>query len=158
MRTVSFTLNGKPTRLTVDEHRTLLWVLRDELGLSGTKYGCGHSYCGACTVAVNKEAVRSCGTPIADVEGKDVVTIEGLATGDQLHPVQDAFAQHLAFQCGFCTPGLIMSAWAMLQKNGPVTRAKAARQLEGHLCRCGAHQRVLDAVEAASAAMKGGGR
>ncbi len=158
MKTVSFTLNGKPTRVTVEDGRTLLWVLRDDLKLTGTKYGCGHAFCGSCTVVVGKEAVRACSTPIADVEGKNVVTIEGLAAGDKLDPVQAAFAKHLAFQCGFCTPGLIMSSWAMLQKSPTVTRARIARELEGHLCRCGAHVRVLDAVEEAAQAMKGGSR
>ena len=158
MRTLSFTLNGKPTRLTVDETRMLLWVLRDDLGLTGTKYGCGESVCGSCTVVVNKQAVRACSTPVGDVNGKTVVTIEGLASGDALHPVQEAFAKHLAFQCGYCTPGLVMGAYALLLKNPKVTRARAAKHLEGHLCRCGTHGRVLDAVESAAAAMKGGAR
>jgi aerobic-type carbon monoxide dehydrogenase small subunit (CoxS/CutS family) len=102
MRTVSFTLNGKPARLTVDETRPLLWVLRDDLGLTGTKFGCGEAVCGSCTVVVNNQAVRSCATAIGDVEGKRVVTIEGLANGDKLHAIQQAFVDHLAYQCG-CT-------------------------------------------------------
>lgn len=158
MRTLSFTLNGRPTRVTLDETRPLLWVLRDDLGLTGTKFGCGQAACGSCTVVVNKQAVRSCATPVGSVDGKDVTTIEGLASGDRLHPVQDAFAKHLAFQCGFCTPGLIMSAYALLLKNPAAARAEVARQLEGHLCRCGAHVRVLEAVESASAAMRGGAK
>src|SRR5579863_3445668 len=108
MKTISFTLNGKPTQLKIDETRTLLWVLRDELGLTGTKYGCGMALCGACTVVVNNQAMRACVTSMEDVAGKNVTTIEGLAKGDHLHPVQEAFAKHLAFQCGYCTPGLIM--------------------------------------------------
>ncbi len=158
MRTVSFTLNGKPTRLTVDETRMLLWVLRGDLGLTGTKFGCGQALCGACTVVVNGEAVRSCITPVGDVDGKQVTTIEGLAVGDRLHPVQDAFVQHLGFQCGFCTPGMIMGAYALLLKNPRVTRAEIVRQLSGHLCRCGAHVRILQAVETAARTMAAGGR
>lgn len=158
MRAVSFTLNGKPTRLTVDESRPLLWVLRDDLGLTGSKFGCGEGVCGACTVIVNGEAVRSCVTPIADVEGKRVLTIEGLAKGDALHPIQQAFVDHLAYQCGYCTPGMIMGAYAMLMKNPKATRAEIVRELDSHLCRCGAHVRILKAVEAAAPAMKGGAR
>jgi aerobic-type carbon monoxide dehydrogenase small subunit (CoxS/CutS family) len=158
MRTVSFTLNGKPKQLTLDETRTLLWVLRDDLGLTGTKFGCGAGVCGSCTVMVDKQAVRACTTTVGAVAGKKVVTIEGLAVGDRLHPVQEAFAKHLAFQCGFCTPGLIVGACAALEKNPKANREAIARQLEGHLCRCGAHGRILDAVESAAAAMKKGAR
>ncbi len=158
MKNVTFTLNGKPAKLTVDEKRPLLWVLRDDLGLTGTKFGCGSSFCGSCTVVVDGAAVRSCVTAVAEVEGKSVTTIEGLASGEHLHPVQDAFVKHLAFQCGYCTPGLIMGAYALLQKHPTASRARIARELEGHLCRCGAHVRVLDAVEEAAKAMKGGPR
>ncbi len=158
MRTVSFTLNGKPTRLTVDDTRMLLWVLRDDLGLTGTKFGCGQALCGACTVVINGEAVRSCITPVGDVDGKQVTTIEGLAVGDRLHPVQDAFVQHLGFQCGFCTPGVIMGAYALLLKHPTVTRSEIVRQLNGHLCRCGAHVRILQAVETAARTMAAGTR
>jgi carbon-monoxide dehydrogenase small subunit len=158
MRVVSFTLNGKPTRLTVDEARPLLWVLRDDLGLTGTKFGCGEAVCGSCTVVVNNLAVRSCATPIGDVEGKKVVTIEGLAGGEKLHAIQQAFVDHLAYQCGYCTPGMIMGAYALLLKNPKATRADIVRELDSHLCRCGAHVRILQAVESAAAAMKGGAR
>jgi aerobic-type carbon monoxide dehydrogenase small subunit (CoxS/CutS family) len=158
MRPVSFTLNGKPTRLTVDETRPLLWVLRDDLGLTGTKFGCGEAVCGACTVIVNTEAVRSCATPVGDVEGKQVLTIEGLAKGDRLHPIQEAFVEHLAYQCGYCTPGMIMGAYALLLKNPKATRADIVSSLDSHLCRCGAHVRIVKAVETAATAMKGGAR
>jgi carbon-monoxide dehydrogenase small subunit len=157
MRVVSFTLNGKPTRLTVDETRMLLWVLRDDLGLAGTKFGCGQALCGACTVLVNNQAVRSCATPVGELEGKQVLTIEGLAKGDTLHPVQEAFVKHLAFQCGFCTPGMILGAYALLQKNPKPTRAQIITHMDDHLCRCGAHGRIVDAVESAAAG-KGGAR
>ncbi len=157
MRPVSFTLNGKPTRLTVDEKRMLLWVLRDDLGLTGTKFGCGQSLCGSCTVVVNGEAVRSCVTPVADVEGKQVVTIEGLARDGKLHPLQEAFVKHAAFQCGFCTPGMIMGAYAFLLKNPRATRAAVIKEMDSHLCRCGAHVRILEAIET-TAAVKAGAK
>jgi aerobic-type carbon monoxide dehydrogenase small subunit (CoxS/CutS family) len=158
MRAVSFTLNGKPTRLTVDETRPLLWVLRDDLGLTGTKFGCGEGTCGSCTVIVNNAAVRSCATPVGDVDGKQVLTIEGLAKGTALHPIQQAFADHVAYQCGYCTPGMIMGAYALLLKNPKAARAEIVKELDSHLCRCGAHGRILSAVESAATAMKGGAR
>jgi len=157
MRVVSFTLNGKPTRLTVDETRMLLWVLRDDLGLPGTKFGCGQALCGSCTVLVNNQAVRSCATPVGEVEGKQVLTIEGLAKGDTLHPIQEAFVRHLAFQCGFCTPGMILSAYALLQKTPKPTRAQIIAHMDDHLCRCGTHGRIVQAIETAAGA-KGGAR
>lgn len=153
MRTISFTLNGKPTRITVDETRPLLWVLRDDLGLTGTKFGCGEAVCGACTVVVNGEAVRSCTTAVGEVEGRKVLTIEGLASDARLHPIQQAFVDHAAYQCGFCTPGMIMGAYAMLLKHPKATRDDIVKSLDSHLCRCGAHVRILDAVQDAAAAM-----
>jgi len=157
MRDLSFTLNGKATRLTVDPGRMLLWVLRDDLGLTGTKFGCGQAVCGACTVLVNNQAVTSCSTTVGEVEGKQVLTIEGLAKDDRLHPIQQAFVTHNAFQCGYCTPGMILGAHALLLKNPKATRADIIRQLDSHLCRCGAHERIVRAVESASA-VKGGAR
>ena len=158
MRTISFTLNGKATRVTTDETRPLLWVLRDDLGLTGTKFGCGQAACGACTVVVDKEAVRSCITAIGDVSGKTVTTIEGLEQNGKLHPVQDAFVKHDAFQCGYCTPGMIMNAYALLLKNPRATPANILGAMEDNLCRCGAHVRIVDAVVDAAAAMRGGAR
>jgi aerobic-type carbon monoxide dehydrogenase small subunit (CoxS/CutS family) len=158
MRPVSFTLNGSSTRLTVDENRMLLWVLRDDLGLTGTKFGCGIAACGACTVLVNNEAVRSCATPMHDVDGKRLVTIEGLARDGRLHPVQEAFVTELGFQCGYCTPGMIMAAYALLLKKPAPTRGQIVEEMDDHLCRCGAHPRIARAIETAAAAMKGGAR
>ena len=158
MKTVSFTLNGKSTRVTTDEKRLLLWVLRDDLGLTGTKFGCGQAACGSCTVVIGKDAVRACATQIGDVEGKAVVTIEGLAQGGKLHPLQDAFVKHAALQCGFCTPGMIMGAYAKLLQTPNATAADVLRDLDDHLCRCGAHVRIAEAVTTAAAAMKGGAR
>ena len=158
MRPVAFTLNGKPASLTVNDKRPLLWVLRDDLGATGVKYGCGEGLCGSCTVLVNNEAVRSCVTSIGDVEGKQVLTIEGLARGDRLHPIQEAFVRHAALQCGYCTPGMILEAYAFLLKNPKPTRADIVKALDAHLCRCAAHVRIVSAVETAAAAMKVGAR
>ena len=155
-RTVSFTLNGKPTRLTVDEERMLLWVLRSDLGLTGTKFGCGASLCGACTVIVDKEAVRSCSIRVKDVAGKQVLTIEGLNKDGRLHPLQEAFLKHQAFQCGYCTSGMILNAYALLLKKPRPTRAEIIQGMDDNLCRCGSHTRILDAIQEASGAMKGG--
>jgi aerobic-type carbon monoxide dehydrogenase small subunit (CoxS/CutS family) len=148
--TIKFKLNGKSTSLDVDGNRKLLWVLRTDLELTGTKYGCGESFCGACTVIVNKEAVRSCQVAIRDVRGKEVITIEGLAKNGKLHPLQKAFAEHGALQCGFCTPGMIMTAYGLLLKKSKLTRDDIIKGMEGNLCRCGAHKRILEAIESQS--------
>ncbi len=158
MRLISFVLNSTPKRVTVDEDRMLLWVLRDDLGLTGTKFGCGEAVCGACTVLVNDEPVRACVTPMREVDGKRLLTIEGLARDGRLHPVQDAFVTHLGFQCGYCTPGMILGAYALLLKNPKPTRADIVRKMDDHLCRCGAHVRVVQAIETAATAMAGGAR
>ena len=155
MREVSFTLNGTSTRLTVDEDRMLLWVLRDDLGLTGTKFGCGQAICGSCTVLVDDQAVRSCATPMKAVDGRRVVTIEGLASGGRLHPLQQAFVEHLGFQCGYCTPGMLMSAAGLLAKNPTPTRTAIIEGMEDNLCRCGAHQRIVAAIEDAARQAKG---
>jgi aerobic-type carbon monoxide dehydrogenase small subunit (CoxS/CutS family) len=158
MAEIAFTLNGTPARVTVDETRMLLWVLRDDLGLTGTKFGCGESVCGACTVLVNDQPVRSCATPMKDVRGTRVVTIEGLARNGTLHPVQQAFVDHLGFQCGYCTPGMILSAYALLKKSPKPSHEDISREMDGHLCRCGAHERIVKAIDSAAAAMRGGAR
>lgn len=159
-RTIAFTLNGKPTRVTVDDERTLLWVLRSDLGLTGTKFGCGEGLCGACTVLINKEAVRSCVTPVKDVAGKSVTTIEGLAANGKPAPIQEAFIKHNAFQCGYCTPGMLLTAEALLLKTPHPTHKQIVEHMDGNLCRCGAHPRILDAVSEmarpAGPAKKGG--
>jgi len=155
-RTISFTLNGKPARVTVDDSRMLLWVLREDLGLTGAKFGCGEGLCGACTVIVDGEAVASCATAIKDVAGKRVLTIEGLSHGAALHPIQQAFLKHHAFQCGYCTPGMILQAYALLQKKPRPTRAEILDGMEGNLCRCGSHHRIVAAIQEASRAAKGG--
>ena len=156
-RTITFTLNGKPARVTTDDERMLLWVLRYDLGLTGTKYGCGEGLCGACTVIVGKEAVRSCSTPVKDIAGKHVTTIEGLGEG-KLHPIQESFAKHHAFQCGYCTPGMILSAHALLLKTPQPGRDEIIRHMDDNLCRCGSHLRVVEAVQEAAVTLKGGAR
>lgn len=156
--TIRFKLNKKETELVTDPNQMLLWVLRNHFGLTGTKYGCGIGFCGACTVLIDGEPVRSCMIPVSDVEGRSVVTVEGLAEGEKLHPVQQAFIDHDALQCGFCTPGMIVTAVGMLGKNPSPTRDEIISGLEENLCRCGAHSRIIDAVADAAKAMKGGNR
>ena len=124
MKPISFSLNGVQRQLTVDTTRTLLWVLRDDLDFTGTKFGCGRAVCGACTVLLDDKAVRACITPMSTVDGKRVITIEGLARDDRLHPVQEAFVKHVGFQCGYCTSGMILGAHALLLKNARPTRAE----------------------------------
>jgi len=155
-QTTSFTLNGKPVRVSADPKRMLAWVLRQDLALTGTKVGCGAGLCGACTVLVNDEPTFSCSTPLAAVAGKSVLTIEGLAQGGELHPVQRALQEHNAFQCGYCASGMILSAYALLKRRPRATRAELMEQLEGNLCRCGSHVRILAALESAGKAMGGG--
>lgn len=154
--TISFQLNGKKTEILVDKTETLLWVLRNQLGLTGTKYGCGMGYCGSCTVLIDNEAVRSCTLPVGDVAGKSIVTIEGLAVNGKLHPVQKAFIEHDALQCGYCTPGMIMNATGLLIKNPSPTTEQIKEGMEDNLCRCGAHVRIIEAVHTAAKEIKGG--
>ncbi len=157
-RTIAFTLNGKRESLTVDDERTLLWVLRGDLGLTGTKYGCGEGMCGTCTVLVDDQPVRSCSMPVKDVAGRRVLTIEGLARNGQLHPIQEAFLKHHAFQCGFCTAGMILHGYALLLKTPRPTRDQIIRHMDGNLCRCGSHNHIVAAIEEAAAATAGGAR
>ncbi len=158
MKPIAFTLNGVARTVTVDEDRTLLWVLRDDLGFTGTKFGCGASFCGACTVLLDGTEVRSCVTPISRVAGRKVVTVEGLAQGDKLSPVQEAFVEHVGFQCGFCTSGMVIGATALLNANPKPTRTQIVQGMERHLCRCATHHRIVDAIESASKKMAGGAR
>jgi aerobic-type carbon monoxide dehydrogenase small subunit (CoxS/CutS family) len=144
--------------LEVDPDRMLLWVLRSELGLTGTKYGCGEGYCGACTVIVDGETARSCQTSVADVAGKSVLTIEGLEVEGRLHPLQEAFIRHNVMQCGYCTSGMIMTAYGLLRKKPLATRDDIVQGLDDNLCRCGGHVRIIQAVETAAEAMRRGGR
>jgi aerobic-type carbon monoxide dehydrogenase small subunit (CoxS/CutS family) len=154
--TIKFQLNGKATEALLDPGDTLLWVLRNHFGLTGTKFGCGQGFCGACTVLVDDEPQRSCQLSAGDVAGKKVVTIEGLAVDGKLHPVQKAFVDHDALQCGFCTPGMIMNATGFLMKNPNPSVQQIKEGMENNLCRCAAHLRIVEAVQTASEDMKGG--
>ena len=153
---VQFNLNGKPVTLRVDNERKLLWVLRIDLGLTGTKYGCGEGHCGACTVLINNVAVRSCQTTVKDVQGKEIITIEGLVKNGKLHPLQRAFMEHDALQCGYCTPGMIMQAYSFLRGNPRPSSTDIMNSMEGNLCRCGAHKRIVQAIQTAAKEMRGG--
>jgi aerobic-type carbon monoxide dehydrogenase small subunit (CoxS/CutS family) len=158
IETISFTLNGKPVRLETDGERPLLWALRTDFGLTGTKFGCGEGYCGACTVLIDDEAVKSCQLPLKSVRGRAVRTIEGLAPGETLHPVQQAFVEHDALQCGYCTSGMILAAVALLKKKPKPTPKEIRDGMEDNICRCGAHTRIVQAVQAAAERMAAGER
>ena len=155
---ISFKLNGKDVSINTDSSRKLLWVLRTDLGLTGTKFSCGNGHCGACTVILGNKAVRSCTVPLQIVRGKEVLTIEGLAKNGKLHPIQEAFAKHDALQCGFCAPGMIMNAYGLLLRNPEPTTQDIINGMEKSLCRCGAHVRIIQAIESAAAEMKGAGQ
>ena len=153
--TITLSVNGEKRAVTTDPERPLLDILREDLHLTGTKYGCGEEECGACAVLVDGRRVFSCAVAMSSVTDSDVTTIEGLAEGDVLHPVQQAFADHDAIQCGFCTPGLIMGAVNLLERNPEPSEDEIKEGLERHLCRCGTHVRVIQAVQAASQVMQG---
>jgi aerobic-type carbon monoxide dehydrogenase small subunit (CoxS/CutS family) len=153
--TITFTVNGRKRTVTADRQRSLLDVLREELQLTGTKYGCGEGRCGACTVLVEGKPRRSCITPAVDVADKTVLTIEGLAAGDTLHPVQEAFLAEGAFQCGYCTPGIVLTTVALLDRTPKPTDEQIMAAIDGHLCRCCAYPVILKAVR--RAAGKAGG-
>jgi carbon-monoxide dehydrogenase small subunit len=156
MATVHFNLNGKSVSLTGDEERMLLWMLRTDLALTGVKYGCGEGLCGACTVLVNEKAVLACQTPVKDVSGAEIVTIEGLAQNGSLHPIQQAFIDHNALQCGFCTPGMILKAYDLLVESPRPTQDEIILAMDDNLCRCGSHIRIVKAVQTAAKLMQKG--
>jgi aerobic-type carbon monoxide dehydrogenase small subunit (CoxS/CutS family) len=151
-------INGGKKAVDADGERSLLSVLRDDLGLTGCKYGCGEGECGACTVLLDGHRVRSCKTLVADAANKPVRTIEGLANGDQLHPVQEAFLAAGSLQCGYCTPGMIISAVGLIESKPDCTRDDIVRGMNGNICRCGTYTRIIAAIEQASKSMKGGGK
>jgi isoquinoline 1-oxidoreductase subunit alpha len=164
MATIRLAVNGRSYTVDTDPQTSLLNVLREHLDLTGSKYGCGEGLCGACTVLVEGKALRSCITRVGAVAQKPITTIEGLATGRRLHPVQEAFLAEGAMQCGYCTSGMIMSAVALLQKNAHPSPADIVDFMDGNVCRCGTHPRIVSAIEmaakvmATSAAAKGAGR
>ena len=152
--TAQFTVNGKAQRVTTDGRRTLLEVLREDLNLTGTKYGCGEGQCRACTVLLDSKAVQSCQTTMDEVEGRKIETIEGLADGSKLHPVQAAFVTEGAMQCGYCVPGMIMATVGLLRRNRSPTAAQMIEGLNGNLCRCCGYVNVLKAVQRAAQSAK----
>ena len=164
MSSLNLLVNGRPYTVDVDPQTSLLTVLRENLDLPGTKYGCGEGQCGACTVLIDGRAQRSCVTRAANVGQKKITTIEGLARDEQLHPVQEAFLQEGAMQCGYCTAGMILSAVALLDRNDHPTQAEIIEFMDGNICRCGVYSRILSAVQKAAAVMaepatgKGAGR
>ena len=143
---VQFTLNDRPVKLDTEADQSLLWFLRGDMQLSGTKYGCGVGLCGACTVLVDGVAQRACMLDVQSIANKKLTTIEGLAEGDKLHPVQQAFVDHDALQCGYCTQGMILSAVSLLKENPKASEADIVDGLDDNLCRCGAHKRIVEAV------------
>jgi carbon-monoxide dehydrogenase small subunit len=145
---VAFTVNGEATEVRVEPFTLLLDALRDELDLTGTKRGCGEGECGACSVLVNGKLVNSCLVLAAECEGAQILTIEGLERDGKLHPIQEAFIEHGAVQCGFCTPGMILAAFALLEENPAPTEEEIKRGLEGNLCRCTGYRKIIDAVQA----------
>ncbi|MBK8970316.1 MAG: (2Fe-2S)-binding protein [Hahellaceae bacterium] len=152
---VTFTLNGIVHSLDVPDDTPLLWVIRDELKLKGTKFGCGMGLCGACTVHLNGQAIRSCITPVATINGQRLMTIEGLGTPEQPHPLQKAWVQHSVPQCGYCQSGQLMSASALLAANPHPTEAQIREAMSGNVCRCGTYPRILKAIQTVTNAMTG---
>ena len=150
MDSVTLTVNDKEYHVAAAPDQPLLWILREELQLTGTKYGCGEGQCGACTVMLDGKAVRSCVTPLSAAAGKKVTTIEGLANNGSLHSVQQAFLSQEAFQCGYCTSGLILSAVALLSTNRNPSDAEIKHAMNGNICRCGTYPRILAAVRNAA--------
>ena len=154
--TIKFKLNGKDKSLMLERERSLLWVIRTDYELTGTKYGCGMGHCGACTVLVNKKPVRACMVTADYVDGRDVVTIEGLVRNGELNPVQKAFIDHESLQCGFCTPGMIMNATGLLYENPEPSRKEIIEVMDENLCRCGSYGRIIEAIHSAAKEVKGG--
>ncbi|MFL6447490.1 MAG: (2Fe-2S)-binding protein [Bryobacteraceae bacterium] len=146
-------VNGVRSRVDTDPERPLLWVLRNDLDLTGAKYGCGEGQCGACTVLIDGVAHRSCLTPVGSVTGKEITTIEGLADGERLHPLQQAFLDCDAMQCGYCTPGMIMQSAGLLRRDPSPSEAEIKGELEGNVCRCGTQNRIVAAVQKAAHTM-----
>jgi isoquinoline 1-oxidoreductase subunit alpha len=150
----SLNVNGKKLRLDVDSQTPLFYVLRDHLNLTGTKYGCGEAKCGACTVLVEGQAMRSCVTPVGRVSDKQITTIEGMEKDGKLHPLQEAFLKADALQCGYCTSGMIMAAAALLKKNAKPGRDEIVKHMDANICRCGTYARIVNAIEIAAGTAK----
>jgi aerobic-type carbon monoxide dehydrogenase small subunit (CoxS/CutS family) len=157
-KVIELRINSTKHRVDTDADRSLLSVLRDDLDLTGAKYGCGEGECGACTVLINGQTVRSCVTPVSEAAGKQVTTIEGLEKNGRLHPLQEAFLEAGAMQCGYCTPGMVMSGVALLGKTPNPSPEEIVRFMDGNVCRCGTYSRIVAAIGKAAKTMKGGAR
>jgi len=157
MQPTSFTVNGSAVSVTADGDTPLLDILRNHLGLVGTKFGCGQEQCGCCMVLIDSSPAKSCGKALSTVAGKAIATIEGLGTPDRPHPLQQAFLDEQAGQCGYCLPGILITAKALLDRNPAPSRAEIAEALDDNICRCGSHVRILRAVEQAAARLREGG-
>jgi aerobic-type carbon monoxide dehydrogenase small subunit (CoxS/CutS family) len=153
---LELTVNGTTHSVDADADRPLLGVLRDDLGLTGAKYGCGEGQCGACTVLVDDQPVAACITPLGAVAGREILTVEGLACDDCLHPLQQAFLHQEAFQCGYCTPGMLMAAFGLLQRNAKPSEPEIVSAMQPNLCRCGAYRQIVCAVQEAASALAAG--
>jgi carbon-monoxide dehydrogenase small subunit len=154
MKNIKFILNGKPYELKVKSCQTLLELIREDLNLTGTKEGCGQGECGSCTVIMNGKTVNSCLIPAVEANGQEILTIEGLSANDRLHPIQEAFVNHSGMQCGFCTPGMIMSAKALLDSNTDPTEAEIRESISGNFCRCTGYTKIIESINAAADLMK----
>jgi aerobic carbon-monoxide dehydrogenase small subunit len=153
---IKFVLNGEPHELSIPPWRTLLEMIREDLKLTGTKEGCGQGECGSCTVIMGGKTVNSCLVPAMEADGQEITTIEGLKKGDELHPVQEAFVEHAGMQCGFCTPGMIMSAKYLLDQNPDPTLDEIQEGIAGNFCRCTGYTKIFESIEAAAKSMRGG--
>jgi nicotinate dehydrogenase subunit A len=151
---IALRVNGTQHHVAAEPDRNLLGVLRDELDLTGSKYGCGEGFCGACTVVIDGRAIRSCHTSLSECAGKSITTIEGLARADKLHPLQQAFLNVGAMQCGYCTPGMIMNSYALLKRLPAPTTEEIGRSMEGNVCRCGTYPRIIEAIKQAAEALR----
>lgn len=156
IKTIKFTLNGNPCELTVKPWQTLLEMLREDLHLTGTKEGCGEGECGSCTVMMGGKTVNSCLVPAVEADDQEILTIEGLADGEKLHPIQEAFVSEAGMQCGFCTPGMIMSAKALLDRNLSPSEEDIREGMAGNFCRCTGYTKIFESIQVAADAMKGG--
>jgi carbon-monoxide dehydrogenase small subunit len=154
IKKISFILNGKQYELKVKPWQTLLELIREDLNLTGTKEGCGQGECGSCTVIMNGKTVNSCLVPAVEADGQEILTIEGLSDNGRLHPIQEAFVSHSGMQCGFCTPGMIMSAKALLDSNPHPTEAEIRESISGNFCRCTGYTKIIESISAAADLMK----
>jgi carbon-monoxide dehydrogenase small subunit len=155
-KAIKFVLNGKPLEMTVPPSRTLLEMIRDDLKMTGTKEGCGQGECGSCTVIMGGQTVNSCLVPAVEADGQEITTIEGLVEGETLHPIQEAFVEQSGMQCGFCTPGMILSAKYLLDRNPSPSESEIREGIAGNFCRCTGYTKIIESIGAAAEAMKGG--